>query len=149
MSVLSGSQQPGSPTGADQDLAQASGFGVFLFAFLEEVAASRDRILGPAQSLGATRDSDIQLLFEIARANVDGHQPTQKELAVGFQWSRKTLSNDLDRLESAGLVVRAKGDDDRRVKRTTLTAAGRDLVLAVYESAKGELPGRQGRHRGF
>lgn len=34
----------------------------------------------------------------------------------------------LDRMEDAGLIARARSDDDRRMVRTTLTGRGRELV---------------------
>ena len=52
----------------------------------------------------------------------------------------------LDRLEVQGLITRARGDDDRRVVRARITAAGLDLlarldepVLAVHRRQLGHL----------
>ncbi len=50
---------------------------------------------------------------------------SQRELAARMSIESPTLVRHLDRLEDEGLVVRRRDDQDRRVVRIELTAAGR------------------------
>ena len=55
---------------------------------------------------------------------------TAQELAVQQQISAPAMSGQLARLEEAGLVVRERGDDRRRM-RLTVTSEGRRVLRTV------------------
>jgi MarR family transcriptional regulator for hemolysin len=59
---------------------------------------------------------------------------SQTELAQRVGVEDATLVAMLDRLAKAGLLVRTPSDEDRRVKRVVLTAAG----LALYDKVRVE-----------
>jgi DNA-binding MarR family transcriptional regulator len=133
---------------SDDEFREATAFGDFVFLLFEEMTEIRERVLSAADILGDTRDSDIQLLLEIGRRNLSGTGPSAHELGVAWNWSDKTLSNDLDRLERAGYIERRQSEQDKRIKTCWITDSGRELVTAVVEAARAELRSR-GRHRRF
>ncbi|MDX6215958.1 MAG: MarR family transcriptional regulator, transcriptional regulator for hemolysin, partial [Frankiales bacterium] len=49
---------------------------------------------------------------------------TQREIAQAVGIEGPTLTHHLHRLESAGLITRTRGPDNRRVQRVELTEAG-------------------------
>jgi DNA-binding MarR family transcriptional regulator len=55
----------------------------------------------------------------------------QSELAEKLLVRPPTISNSLDRIETAGWIVRRPDPDDRRISRVYLTEAGRALQDAV------------------
>jgi MarR family transcriptional regulator for hemolysin len=59
---------------------------------------------------------------------------SQSELAERLAVEGATMVSMIDRLVSAGLVVRELSDTDRRIKRVVLTAAGHRL----YDTVKSE-----------
>jgi MarR family 2-MHQ and catechol resistance regulon transcriptional repressor len=56
--------------------------------------------------------------------------------------ARSTITNLVDRLERAGLVVRVASPDDRRVTLVRLTAAGRDAMEARARFAESDVARR-------
>ena len=62
---------------------------------------------------------------------------TQSGIAERVGISGPTLIHHLDRLETAGLVVRTRDRADRRLQTITLTAAGDALFLRLREAAAG------------
>lgn len=60
-------------------------------------------------------------------------QPGLDQAALGYEVGvdRATLANVLGRLEARGLLRRARGSADRRLKHVTLTAAGRALLAGM------------------
>lgn len=55
----------------------------------------------------------------------------QRTLARSIGFDTSTLAGVIDRLESRGLVLRNASPDDRRVRRLTLTDAGRAVLDEV------------------
>jgi len=62
---------------------------------------------------------------------------SQRELAARMSIESPTLVHHLDRLEEEGLVVRRRDDQDRRVTRVGLTAAGHRRYAELAEVAAG------------
>jgi MarR family transcriptional regulator, transcriptional regulator for hemolysin len=60
---------------------------------------------------------------------------SQRELAARMSIESPTLVRHLDRLEEEGLVVRRRDDQDRRVTRVALTAAGHRRYAELREVA--------------
>ncbi len=58
----------------------------------------------------------------------DGGALSARELAVAADVSPATVTEMLDALTSAGLVARARSQQDRRIVLTSLTERGRELV---------------------
>lgn len=123
----------------DKDLSDAVSFGAWFFYALDFITDIRERALSPAEDLGTTRDADVRLLVEIARRNSTGEATSHKALALGFGWSDKTLSNDLDRLERGGYISRERGEKDRRLNICTIEDRGRALLVAVFGAQRGDL----------
>lgn len=65
------------------------------------------------------------ILLKVVR---DQSLATIGELATSISLSQATLTNILDRLESNGLVIRERSDEDKRKIRVRLTEAGRKAV---------------------
>jgi MarR family transcriptional regulator for hemolysin len=63
----------------------------------------------------------------------DGGRPAQHELALAMGIEGPTLTRHLDGLERAGLVRRARDEQDRRVVRVELTPAGERLHAALLQ----------------
>jgi DNA-binding MarR family transcriptional regulator len=91
-------------------------------AFLRAYAAVTRRL---EAELHAERDlglAEYDALVQLALA--DGRRLRMSELAERVVLSRSGVSRLVDRLEAAGLVVRAACTDDARVAWATLTEAG-------------------------
>ncbi|MBC3193734.1 MarR family transcriptional regulator [Pseudonocardia sp. C8] len=61
----------------------------------------------------------------------------QRELAARVQVGPTTLTPVLDALEERGLVARRVDPGDRRIRRVTITGAGRGRLHAVRPAARG------------
>jgi DNA-binding MarR family transcriptional regulator len=68
--------------------------------------------------------------FEALRrmAESPGHRATMGELADALGLSRPGVTSTVNRLVSEGLVLRERGDGDRRLMHARLTHAGRQRV---------------------
>jgi MarR family transcriptional regulator for hemolysin len=73
----------------------------------------------------------------ILLAIVSGAGTTQTELAERVGITGPTLVHHLDRLEAAGLLNRHHDPDNRRIRRLSLTAAGKRAFLHLREAAAG------------
>ncbi|WP_286164127.1 MarR family winged helix-turn-helix transcriptional regulator [Azoarcus sp. DN11] len=62
------------------------------------------------------------------------------ELAKRMALHQSTASNMIDKLETNGLVVKARTSADQRVVRLSLTPAGRQLLARAPSPARGVLP---------
>lgn len=60
---------------------------------------------------------------------------TQQELARAVGIESPTLTRHLDNLEAAGLVVRSRDRDDRRIVRVELTSAGDAMFERLRKAA--------------
>jgi DNA-binding MarR family transcriptional regulator len=70
--------------------------------------------------------------------SVAATQPGLEQARLGHEVGvdRTTLANVVARLESRGLLSRAAGTTDRRLKHVTITEAGLDLLRAIEAPAK-------------
>jgi MarR family transcriptional regulator, transcriptional regulator for hemolysin len=114
----------------------------------------------PIGELIARIGKRLDRAFDDALAEVGGNRPawlillaiktgagrTQSAIAERVGISGPTLIHHLDRLESAGLVNRARDTTNRRVLNVTLTTAGERAFLRLREAAAG-FDGRL--HRGI
>ncbi len=62
------------------------------------------------------------------------------ELARSMAVHQSTASNLVDRLQRAGLVQRARSEEDQRVVHLTLTASGRRVIAKAPRPLEGVLP---------
>ena len=71
--------------------------------------------------------------FEALRriAESPGEQASMGEVAEAVGLSRPGVTSTINRLVADGLVLRERGDGDRRLLHARLTAAGRERVLAA------------------
>ncbi len=71
--------------------------------------------------------------FEALRriAELPGEQASMGEVAEAVGLSRPGVTSTINRLVADGLVLRERGDGDRRLLHARLTAAGRERVLAA------------------
>jgi MarR family transcriptional regulator for hemolysin len=60
---------------------------------------------------------------------------TQGRLAAAVGISQPTLTHHLDALERAGLVIRTRDPDNRRVQRIAVTEPGEQLFLRLRRAA--------------
>ena len=73
--------------------------------------------------------------WQVLSALHAGPHRTQRDLAQAVGVRQPTLTHHLDALERAGLVVRERGEDNRRVQRVTATEAGEQLFLRLRRAA--------------
>ncbi|NQX67639.1 MarR family transcriptional regulator [Paenibacillus alba] len=64
---------------------------------------------------------------------------TVGQLAIKLDVQQSTMSQMLDRLEKAGLVVRRTSESDTRVKTVILTEAGYDVIKQTEQAWKDKL----------
>ena len=82
--------------------------------------------LGNRQLAAATglTPSKMLVLQEIG----ERRETTPTELAAALQFGQATITNILDRLEAAGLVMRKRGETDKRRVYLTVAAAGERVI---------------------
>ena len=80
--------------------------------------------------IGGTRPNWLILL-----AVKSGGGRTQSGIAERVGIAGPTLTHHLDRLETAGLVVRTRDPDNRRLQTISLTAGGEALFLRLRDAA--------------
>ena len=73
--------------------------------------------------------------WQVLSALHAGPHRTQRDLAHAVGVRQPTLTHHLDALERAGLVVRERGEDNRRLQRVTATQAGEQLFLRLRRAA--------------
>ncbi|HLM07812.1 MAG TPA: MarR family transcriptional regulator [Blastococcus sp.] len=71
--------------------------------------------------------------FEVLRriAEAPGERASMGEVAEAIGLSRPGVTSTVNRLVADGLVLRERGDGDRRLLHARLTAAGRERVAAA------------------
>lgn len=102
-------------------------------------AASRDlvRELGftSASFAGTTLPpSAVHALIEIERGNVSA-----RELGEAPKLEKSSVSRMLRKLIVDRLVEETQDDDDKRIKRLSLTPLGRERVTGIHTFAKGQV----------
>jgi len=60
----------------------------------------------------------------------------QKELAQHIQKTTGNLTTVIDNLEKKGLVLRKRGENDRRCNKIILTSEGRSFIKKLFPSYK-------------
>ena len=101
--------------------------------------------LGNRQLATATGLTPSQLL--VLREIGERGEVTPTELSAALQFSQATITNIVDRLESAGLVTRQRGEQDKRRVHLTSTEAGEraiefapDMLQARFSEKFAALP---------
>jgi DNA-binding MarR family transcriptional regulator len=87
------------------------------------------------------KDGEQNVLAALRRSGPP-YELTPTELYRSLLVSSGAMTNRLDRLEAAGLLVRTPDPDDRRRTRVGLTAEGREVIDAALDAhleAMGEL----------
>ncbi len=88
----------------------------------------RRRIDHQAQVIGLT-SAQWRVLAAVSRAEMHGDEPLhQATLADEMDMEPITLSRQIDRMETAGLIERRPDPADRRANRLYLTEAARPLI---------------------
>lgn len=103
----------------------------------------------PIGMLAARVGKALDRAFDDALVAAGGNRPTwlillavqtgagsaQSAIAARVGISGPTLTHHLDRLDAAGLVVRARDPANRRTQGVTLTASGEELFLRLRAAA--------------
>jgi DNA-binding MarR family transcriptional regulator len=82
--------------------------------------------LGNRQLATATGLAPSQLL--VLQEVGERGEVTPTQLSSALQFSQATITNIVDRLGTAGLVIRQRGDTDKRRVRVMCTEAGRSVI---------------------
>ncbi len=90
-----------------------------------------ERVSSLLAQYGIRNPGDFDTLANLRREG-DPFELSPKELAARLLVTSAGLSGRLDRLESAGWVVRSPHPEDRRATVVTLTTDGASLVDEVY-----------------
>jgi DNA-binding MarR family transcriptional regulator len=106
---------------------------VRLSRFLDRAAAEH---LAPWE----LSEGEQNVLAALRRAGAP-YELTPTELYRSLLVSSGAMTNRLDRLEEAGLLVRTPDPDDRRRTRVRLTERGRELVDAAMDAHREALEG--------
>jgi DNA-binding MarR family transcriptional regulator len=100
------------------------------FAFTEVSSLLRPAVEKQLREVGALSYVQFQLLARLGDA-ADGHL-RMTDLADGVVYSRSGLTYQAQLLEERGLITRSPSPDDERSTIATITAAGRELLRAVF-----------------
>jgi DNA-binding MarR family transcriptional regulator len=100
------------------------------FAFTEVSSLLRHAVEEQLRDAGGLRYVQFQLLARLGDA--PGGQQRMTDLADGVVYSRSGLTYQAQLLEQRGLVTRSPSPEDERSTVVTLTAAGRDVLAAVF-----------------
>jgi DNA-binding MarR family transcriptional regulator len=90
-----------------------------------------------ARAEGLTPQRHLLLLM-IKGAPNGSEQATVTELSERLQLAQSTVTELVNRAEEAGLVERARSEDDGRVAHLRLTATGERKLARVFEAHAGE-----------
>lgn len=102
------------------------------FFWMTQVIGSRDRQLAQELRAAGLRVPEWRALAALyARRRC-----TMSELADLASIDRTTLTRTVDRMEEAGWATRLPDDDDLRVTRLALTAAGERLFARVWPTVE-------------
>lgn len=96
-----------------------------------------------AQSRALARDTSLtpsQLVVLKELAERGGAQPGELARAAGLK--QATISILLDKLQARGLVLRSRGDADRRTVRVQITPEGRQMLSAAPDLLQAEFGAR-------
>jgi DNA-binding MarR family transcriptional regulator len=113
--------------------ADAAELAAVLARFYGHAMRPSNRVIGEFERLDLTFTQ-----FKALSAATDG-QPTVKALAERLGLSLPGTSRAVDHLVRRGLLDRREDPDDRRCKRLSVTAAGRDLVHRLDDARRDAL----------
>ncbi|MHA7207855.1 MarR family winged helix-turn-helix transcriptional regulator [Arthrobacter sp. MDT1-65] len=100
------------------------------FAFTEVSSLLRPAVEKQLRDAGALSYVQFQLLARLGDTD-DGHL-RMTDLADGVVYSRSGLTYQAQLLDQRGLVTRSPSPDDERSTVVAITAAGRDVLAAVF-----------------
>lgn len=100
------------------------------FAFTEVSSLLRPAVEQQLREAGGLSYVQFQLLARLGDTP-DGHQ-RMTDLADGVVYSRSGLTYQAQLLEQRGLITRSPSPDDERSTVVAITAAGRDVLSAVF-----------------
>ncbi len=100
------------------------------FALTEVGSLLRPAVEKQLRDVGALSYVQFQLLARLGDA-VEGRS-RMTDLADGVVYSRSGLTYQAQSLEERGLITRSPSPDDERSTIVTITAAGRDVLRAVF-----------------
>ena len=100
------------------------------FALTEVSSLLRPAVEKQLRDVGALSYVQFQLLARLGDAT--GGQMRMTDLADGVVYSRSGLTYQAQLLEERGMVTRSPSPDDERSTVVTITAAGRDILNAVF-----------------
>ncbi|MEO7015904.1 MAG: MarR family transcriptional regulator [Leifsonia sp.] len=100
------------------------------FAFTEVSGLIRPAVEQQLRNVGSLSYVQFQLLARLGDAP-DGNQ-RMTDLADGVVYSRSGLTYQAQLLEQRGLITRSPSPDDERSTVVAITAAGRDVLTAVF-----------------
>lgn len=89
--------------------------------------------------------SQLLVLQEVERSG----DITPSEISQALQFSQATITNIVDRLENAALVVRRKGERDKRQIRVILTEKGQAMLTTAPDLLQNRFMARFGSLRGW
>jgi DNA-binding MarR family transcriptional regulator len=110
-----------------------------LSARLVRLSRYLDREVADHLAPSGLNDGEQNVLAALRRAGPP-HELTPTELYRSLLVSSGAMTNRLDRLESAGLLVRIPDEADRRRIRVRLTEEGREVIDAALDELLGALP---------
>jgi DNA-binding MarR family transcriptional regulator len=99
-----------------------------------ELLAALDRELGADKRLGSLEMSAAQYIIIANLAGPAGPR-SASDLCKGISYDAGAMTRMLDRLESKGLIVRARSPHDRRLMNLELTEEGRAAYPRMREIA--------------
>ena len=100
------------------------------FAFTEVSSLLRPAVEEQLREAGGLSYVQFQLLARLGDSP-EGHQ-RMTDLADGVVYSRSGLTYQAQLLEQRGLITRSPSPDDERSTVVAITAAGRDILAAVF-----------------
>ncbi len=100
------------------------------FSLIEVSSLLRHAVEQQLRDAGDLSYVQFQLLARLGDS--EGGSCRMTELADGVVYSRSGLTYQAQTLEQRGLVTRATSPDDERGTTVTITAAGRDVLSAVF-----------------
>ncbi len=100
-----------------------------------------------ALATDAMAESDLSMSHYAALRILDSHGScSMSELTKDLGVTHGAATGTIDRLERDGLVLRSHSPTDRRVVQVSLTPAGQQLLIKIYDQTVAEISRRvQGR----
>jgi DNA-binding MarR family transcriptional regulator len=107
-----------------------------VFFWLTQVIAARDRELAQGLREFGLRVPEWRALAALYGRQRETRGCTMSELADLATIDRTTLTRTIDRMEQAGWLARRADDEDMRVTRLALTAAGKKMFDRLWPTVQ-------------